>query len=264
VSTTQTPRPTTRPRVLPAVPRLEARARAERRFARLRRLRGVGVAVAAILLLLGMAWLVLASPLFDVDRIKVVGADGSAADQVVQSAAIRRGVALATVDLGGARERVAALPAVASVRVTRSWPGSVVITVTPRVPMVAVNQADGTVGLMAADGIVVSSVAAGASVPAGLPALSVPAPGPTATDPTTRAALRAFDELPPNLRSVTTVITGVSPESVVFAMGGRNVIWGPPGDAAIKGAAVTALLAKPGGQIDVTSPQVAVVQGAVP
>ncbi|MCW2622714.1 MAG: ftsQ, partial [Frankiales bacterium] len=262
VSPTQTRGPGPRTRVLPAVPRLQARAREERRAARVRRLRRWGGAVAAVLGALGLGWLLLASALFDVDRVKVVGASGAAADQVVRTADVTPGAALITVDLDAARERVTALPAVASARVSRSWPGSVVITVTPRVPVALTTEPDGSRGLVAGDGILVSRLPAGTVPPPGLPSLVVPPGDPLVGAATVRAALAALAELPPALRSATTQVTGASPDSVVFTIGGRQVVWGPPGDAAVKGAAVVALLARPGGQIDVTTPQVAVVQDA--
>lgn len=106
-------------------------------------------------------WGLASSPLFDVDRIEVVGAVRTG-DEVVRSASgIERGDVLATVDLGRAGDRVAELPWVAEVSARREWPGTVHIEVEEREAVAAARlpptDADGSEGvaawmLLSADG----------------------------------------------------------------------------------------------------------------
>jgi cell division protein FtsQ len=247
--------------VLEVAPRLHAKAADERarRRKRMRTQRLVAVAAAGPLFVMG--WLVLASPVFDVDAVAVAGTARLSTEQVVQASGVRTGQALATVDLAEVRRRVGSLPEVQSVTVERHWPGTLDVTVVERVPVAAVARPEGHVQLIDRSGVVVTTVT-DASEAVGLPALTVPAPGPSTTDPTTRSALAVLAELPPDLRSGTSLVQGVNAQRVVLALGGRSVVWGAPGEAEAKVAVLRVLLAKPGGTIDVSSPGLAVVAKA--
>lgn len=114
-------------------PRLRARRVAVVREAGRRRLRLL-LFVIACFALFGLAGLIVESPLLDVDHITVAGAGRVPASEIVAASGIQRGEALAFVDTGRARDRVEALPRIASVKVTRSFPGTVHIAVTEREP----------------------------------------------------------------------------------------------------------------------------------
>jgi cell division protein FtsQ len=77
------------------------------------------------------------SPLFDVDQITVKGADLSGADAVRQATGVDRGDRLVTVPLDRIAERVQALPWIESATVSRSWPGTVSVSVVERTPVAA-------------------------------------------------------------------------------------------------------------------------------
>ena len=95
------------------------------------------------------------------------------------------------------------------------------------------------------------------ALPEGVLRLEVAQVGPK--DPAALAALQVARELPATLRSQVQALQAASPSSVVLLLaGGRQVVWGPPGDAAAKAAAVEALLKLPGRVVDVSAPGVAV------
>jgi len=112
-------------------PRIRQRWVAVRRAEGRRRLR-ILLVVLAVVLVGTAAWVALASPLLDVDRIVVRGTVHATPEQVTSAAQIARGDAMIWVDDGAAASRVEALPWVRSAQVERDWPGTVRITVTER------------------------------------------------------------------------------------------------------------------------------------
>lgn len=132
-------------------PRLRARRREILRETGRRRLRRVqmGLGIVAV----GAAgWGVTLSPLLDVDRVNVLGAEMSGADAVEQAAGIDRGEALLTLELSRAADAIEALPWVATATVTRHWPGEVSITVTERRSLAVVAGTDGAGVVVDGDG----------------------------------------------------------------------------------------------------------------
>jgi cell division protein FtsQ len=124
-----------------APPRIDPRIRARRievqRTEGRRRLRKVVIAVVLVGILAG-GWGITRTPLLDVDHLRVRGAARTGDLTVVGTSGIELGDALLTAPLGRAASRIARLPWVQTVKVRRSWPGTVVITVVERTPIVAV------------------------------------------------------------------------------------------------------------------------------
>jgi len=169
----------------------------------------------------------LASPLLEVRKVEVTGTQRVTPEQAIAAAGIRDGSALARVDAQGVRERVGALPAVASVAVHRSWPHTVRLVVTERTAQAYETQPGGSVHLYDAEGI---DFAVASSAPAGLPQLVLPT-GPTRAD-ATRAASSVLAGLPDALRTQVSAVQSRSPSSVALLLqDGRTVLWGPAGDA---------------------------------
>jgi cell division protein FtsQ len=123
-----------------APPRIDPRIRARRievqRDEGRRRLRKVLVIV-ILLGVLASAWGITRTALLDVDHIRVTGAGRTGEQKVVAVSGISRGDALLTAPLGRAADRIAELPWVQTVRVHRSWPGTVAVTVVERTPVAA-------------------------------------------------------------------------------------------------------------------------------
>ena len=240
-------------RVLPAEPRLAERAR-ERRGARRRWFfRRTGEALVVLLPLVALAWVLLVSTWLNVDRVEVVGTSRLTVEQVTTAAGISPLTPLARVDLARVEAAVERLPAVGEVEARRSWPGTVRLEVTERAAVAGVVSGR-EVTLVDEEGVPFASAPA---LPAGLLRLEVAQVGPQ--DPATLAALQVQRELPAPLRSQVQGLRATSPSSVVLLLpAGRQVVWGAPGDAATKAAAVEALLALPGRVVDVSAPGVAV------
>ena len=226
-----------RPRV-PVDPRVRERWVAARRAEGRRRL-WVVIAAAAILLLAGAAWLVVSSPLLDVDRVVVRGTRHTAADAVARAADVHTGDAMVWVDGSAASDRIDALPWVRSARVVREWPGTVRIIVTERTPTAWVDTGNGA-ALVDGSGRVLERVA---EAPADLPQLEgidvVPRVGATIRPPVTaRVAGRLTGLARAGTRSVSVTPSGV----VLGLVNGPELRLGEPTAVATKVRAALAVL----------------------
>lgn len=113
--------------------RIEVRRREGRR--RLQRLVDAGVVVVVALAFVGALW----TPLLDVDEVRVTGAARTGEAPVLAQAGVAVGDPLIGVDLGAVGGRVAELPWVAEVHLSRGVDGLVELAVTERVPVAAVG-----------------------------------------------------------------------------------------------------------------------------
>jgi cell division protein FtsQ len=203
-------------------PRLRARRISVRRDEGRRRLRRLAVLGGALaVLLVGLA--AVRSPLLDVDRIEVVGANHTPVDAVRTASGVRRHAAMTDVDLSRARTGVAALPWVRSVGVTRHWPGTVRVTVTERTPVGTIAAAQGGYMLIDGDGRVLEPVA---EPPPGLAVLdgvgTAGAPG-TTLDASAGDALTVLKALPPSLAAQTAAVV-ISPSGPTVQLVARGEI----------------------------------------
>ncbi|MCY7344460.1 MAG: FtsQ-type POTRA domain-containing protein, partial [Pseudonocardia sp.] len=124
------------PRGAPDRQRPGARPRPSAGHYRRRRLAALLVVV-LVGLGVGARALVYDAGLADVEDVRVTGVLTVATPDVLAAAAVPVGTPLADVDTATIADRVARLPAVASVRVTRGWPHTVTVAVTERVPVAA-------------------------------------------------------------------------------------------------------------------------------
>lgn len=128
----------TRSRSSPRVdPRLAARRASVARKAGARRLRFIGtLSVLATLAIVAIA--VSNSSWFDIDAIEVLGAERSDPRHIVNASGIELGEPLIEVDLGASTDAVEGVPWVAAAEIDRSIDGTMTITVTERIGVVAV------------------------------------------------------------------------------------------------------------------------------
>jgi cell division protein FtsQ len=175
-------------------PRISARRIAVQRAEgqrRLHRLLWVGGCVGIAVLGLGAT----RTPLLDVDRLEVSGADSAAVADALAPAGIRPGTPLVDVDLARGRAELEALPWVANAELRRAWPGTVEVRVEARIPVARVAVAAGS-ALVAEDGVVVAVDPA--------PSDLVPVEGPATLAPGERfeapALLAVAAALPTELR----------------------------------------------------------------
>jgi len=212
---------------------LAARVRRRRRF--------LGWALAAIALAVGVAYLI-RTPLFGLTAVRVEGTEAVAHAEVLQASQVRIGEPYLGLDLVAIRARVAALPRVASVRVTRDYPSSLRITVTERPPVASVS-AGSVYWLVAADGTVLD---AAASRPADLPYVArVPLPdgvgAGTRLPPGNELAnaLTALGGMAPQLKRQVAGVNARTLDSLEFTLkDGSAVLYGLAVDQPAKDAAV--------------------------
>jgi cell division protein FtsQ len=215
----------------------------------------------AIAALVAFLW---AGPLLSVRTVRVDGVAGLPAGQVQEAAGIAVGTPLLQVDVAGAAARVARIPQVADVEVTRGWPSSVVITVVERTPLAVVESA-GRRTLVDAEGVLFDTITG--DPPAGVVRLEVADPGPG--DPSTEAALSAVAALPPELR--TRVVSASDEDEGADVRlrldDGTEVLWGDGSEPERKATVLVALLkqveggaVEPAETIDVSAPGAVVLR----
>jgi cell division protein FtsQ len=224
--------------------RFARRVRA-RRWSRLRVLLVVVLLTAAGGL---VAWVLLASSLFGVSSVRVEGTGRVSPAQVRGVAGIQSGTPLARLDTAAVAARVAALPAVRTVDVRRTWPRGVAIVVRERVPA-AVRVRGTGFALVDRSGVVFAEVA---RRPKGLPLVTAPI---GAGAPALRAALDVLDSVPLPVRGQVRTVRAANEQDVRLSLTrGRTVLWGTPERGSRKGAVLAVLLSRKATVYDVSAP----------
>lgn len=191
-----------------------------------------------------------------VRRIEVVGTHLVTAAQVRRAAAIKTGQPLATVNTTAAAHRVERIGPVLSARVTRSWPETIVITVTERTPALAVATAGGY-QLVDEHGVVVRF----ARRDPGLPLLTSP-PAVLRGNAAVRAAALVVGQLPAVLRGQLRSVSAAAANAVTLHLkDGITVVWGSPALATRKATELVVLMATHARYFDVSDPNTAVTGG---
>ncbi|MEU6170682.1 FtsQ-type POTRA domain-containing protein [Streptantibioticus parmotrematis] len=222
--------------------------------------RGVLVVLLALTLLVGGGtYLLYGSPWLRVRQVRVTGTRVLTAAEVRDAAGIGDGEALVSVDTDAVASRLrAALPRIASVAVSRSWPDAIALKVTERTPKALLKQG-GRYVEVDGDGV---RYATDTTAPAGVPLVELTG-GPSAgngyftTAVLLHAAVQVAADLPESVRKQTRTIAVKSFDGISLELtGGRGVLWGGPNDGSRKAVALTALLkAAPGAtHYDVSAP----------
>lgn len=145
-----------RPGVRPPIdPRIRDRRIEVIRAAGRRRLH-VTLVIASTIVVIGLAYLTVRSPLLDIDHVHVAGTQRVSATAVERAAGVRTGDALLFADTGAIARRVERLPWVAHARVSRDFPGTINIAVTEYVPTAYVRVSPTVVALVASTGRVIA------------------------------------------------------------------------------------------------------------
>jgi cell division protein FtsQ len=219
--------------------------------------RAVAVGGVAVVIVLGIAWALLGSTVLVVRHIKVTGNRQVTAARIRAASGIRQGTPLLRLDAAAAARRVERISKVASARVSRSWPDTVIISVRMRTPALAVAS-DGGFELIDADGVVLRSLS---RRPTALPLLR-PAPVTLHRNPAVRAAARVLAELPGSIRDRVLAVTARTADGVTLHLRGRlTVRWGGTDRAAAKAKELRTLMRTHARYYDVSSPADAVTGG---
>lgn len=208
----------------------------------------IGLVVLVVVALLG--WGALASPATRVRHIRVDGVTGPLEDAARAAAGDARGRAMLLTDTGRVEAAVEADVRVADAHVNRRFPDTLVVTVVPRVPVLAAANTKGQLDLVDIEGV---RFGAASSAPAGLPVVRGEQAGPVA-DPALRVALDVVVAMPGALRSRMTEVAVSRAESVTFSVDETSIAWGDASQAEVKARLVSILLRQKPKTIDVSAP----------
>jgi cell division protein FtsQ len=217
----------------------------------------VGIAVLAVVLLLGGAWLwVRDSSLVAVRRVSIAGVYGPDAGQI-RSALRLAALNMTTLDVhqGQLRMAVAPYPIVKDLHVSTQFPHGMRIDVVEQLPLgalVAGRQAVAVSG----DGTLLRDVPAG-SLPA-IPVSSLPG-GPAVTEPAVLSALALLVATPSRLEARISQVTSTSAHGLVAELrSGPSIYFGDDSDLDAKWDSAAIVLADPSSAgatyIDVSDP----------
>jgi len=226
------------------------------RFRR-RRLLALGLLVVLLLgaAVVGGRSMLLHAARFRVSQIAVTGATQVDPSLIRAASGIELGEPLLAVRADEVRQRLTAIPLLATVEVARDWPGTVQLTVTERTPVALASSATGPA--------LVDST--------GLPYQLAPKPAPrlprlaadrvAPDDPATGAGLAVLAALSPEVRDKLQVVEADGPGEVTLRLaGGKQVRWGSPDASARKAAVLAVLLTQPGTVYDVTAPDLPTIR----
>ena len=223
--------------------RLLQRRRQVRRRAWLRWvLVGLGVAVVA-----AVGYVVGFSPVLAVARVSITGTDVTTPEEVSAAAAVPLGTPLIRLDVDAIAERVAGLPPVAQVSVSRRWPDTVDIGITERQARLAIES--GTGYLIADSAGVVFDTAK--SLPKGLVRVQAdPNDQQTLVD-----AAVVYSSLSAATAKQVASIQARGRDSITLRLrDGARVFWGSADQSELKAQVIDVLLEEGGSVFDVSAP----------
>ncbi len=205
------------------------------------------VAVVGLVALAG--WAVFFSSWLATEQVDVGGTEIVSSDEVRKVAAIDMGTPLVRVDLDAARDRIEELPAVDSATVHRSWPHTIEITVTERVPLATVPR-HGEWFAMDDEGVLFRPTP---MRDAGLPIVAL---APRADESARHEVASVVAALPDNLMAQTRRVRAQSMDSITLTLAdGRSVRWGSADESQRKVQVLAILLKQKASVYDVSVPE---------
>lgn len=219
-----------------------------RRSTRIPGARTLLVTILAVIVVVGLILAAYFTPMMAVKKVSVSGNSVVSDSEIRSAAAIPANKPLLQVNTEAAARRVAAIAHIASVRVKRSYPSTIAITVVERSPVAYIDGPDGK-QLVDKTGYPYTRD----NPPPGLPKLVTPNPG--SGDAATTAALSVFSQLPPVIADQVAEIDAATSSSVVLILKDeRRVEWGSDDDTPAKAQTLISLLTQPGTEYNVMSP----------
>ena len=224
---------------------------------RLRRARPWLLGLLAVAVAAAVGWLFFVSTVFAATSVEVEGSARIDDSTVRSIAEVPLGGPLARVDLAAIEERVATLPPVAEVRVSRGWPDAVRITITDRQPVAALA-VKGRWQLVDADGF---RWGRSATAPRGLPIVRADL---GANRSALAEAAAVVTALPPQLADDVAEVRVRTIDQIALRLDdGLLVRWGSAERSALKAEVLAAMVAsdtalmvgeEPAGSVDVSVP----------
>lgn len=195
--------------------------------------------VASVLLVAGVltaGWLIFFSSVLSVQEVEVKGNSLLSDQRLARIAAVPDGDQLALVDLAAAERRVETLSEVKDADVTRSWPDTVLVSVTERTA-VAVVELGGRLQGLDADGIVFRDYG---RAPRGMPRVRPQTS--TGTDALKEAAT-VVSALPDDLVARVDHVEVQTIDQITLVLrDGREVRWGSAAESSLKATVLAELL----------------------
>ena len=204
-------------------------------------------------IVLAVVWLAWFSPWLAVSRVEVSVSSAPevagplTADEITVVAGVPQGEPLLRVDTGAIEQRIAQLPQVESVTVTRAWPDAVVIDVVRRTPVALVVSGTGY-DVVDGEGAVIRTVP---GVEDGVPVVRASGDG-------VAAAVAVARDLPEEIRRKVVSIDATTRNDVTLQLrNGAEVMWGSAEDGGVKAEVLLVLLKEVDARFyDVSSPGV--------
>ncbi|MFG2832200.1 cell division protein FtsQ/DivIB [Streptomyces sp. NPDC048434] len=226
----------------------------------------ISMVVTALLGTFGV-WALYASNWLRVERVKAAGTEVLTPHEVIAAAHAPMNAPLVSVDTDALARRLRArLPRIKTVDVERSWPNTIGLKVTERVPELLM-QAGGKFVEVDAEGVRFATVS---TAPKGVPLLEMAASDSPSLrrfgiDRLRRAAVEVAQDLPTAVRKEVRKVRVRSYDAITLELnGGRTVAWGSREEGAEKAKVLTALLkaAHAGRHFDVSVPSAPAVSGS--
>lgn len=230
----------------------DQRARREAQARRTLILRVVAV-VAVFAILIGGGIALYRSTFLTVDTVRTAGNTILSGQHLTELAAVPEGATMLNLKKDEIVARLESDPYVRSARVDRILPSTVVLRVEERVPIAALQVADGSEFLVDAEGYWLSPASAEQTatlaVVRELPALE-PRPGEAIADPVATNALRIVRGLSPELREMTAYINAPSIERTeIITREGIAIFLGSSDQLAVKDEVARRILAENPGKV---------------
>lgn len=209
-----------------------------------------------VALVAGGFWLVEYSPVLVARSVRVEGVPPGSVSEITRRAAVPMGTPMARLDTTAIAARVIATATLAEVSVGLSWPGTVVITASPRVPVLAVRNPKGQVKVVDVEGVAYATVSA---PPKGVPLVDT-VENPPAKD-SLLAGIAVLRALSADQRERVTDVIVSGANMVTLRLGPVTVVWGGGSEPELKVKVLTALLKHKGFRtIDVSAPSTPVTR----
>lgn len=197
-----------------------------------------------------IAWLLVLSPMVRIKHIRVDGVTGALEDATRAQVSGARGGPLLLTRMGPIESGIERDQRIADATVVRRYPDTIVVRVTPRMPVIALDNSKGQVELVDIEGVRYTTVT---TAPAGVPVVRG-AGGVTVGDAAMRVALSVVHSMPEALRARMSALQVSAADAVTFTVGSTTVTWGNAERSEFKAQLVTILLKDKPHTVDVSAP----------
>lgn len=213
----------------------------------------VQILVLLTILMIGFGgWVVYGSSWLGVRSVRVEGTSYLSPDEVERVADVPDGTPLARVDLDAVEHRVADLPAVAEVDVSRDWPSGVRIEVRERVAVAVVRQ-DGDYQALDAEGVLFRAYR---RQPDGLPLIRADELDGRGSTDALREAASVVGALDPSIARRVDHVEVASMDAIELVLSsGDEVRWGSAAQSDLKARVLATLLEVDASVYDVSVPE---------